>query len=178
MKAALALLALLAAAAPAQACRMAARLDPGDVRFADLVVVGRIADYAIIPDEAGRERLRRLYPNEAHDGVIGDYARFTILVDEVLAGQAGRRLVATWDASTFREPPTMPPGPYLIALRDPRSALPPLRGPSATILPNREPGRLTVLQAPCAPAFIFPVGGADAAQVRSLVATRPGRGGR
>ena len=167
--------AVLGAAGPARACRIAAPLHLEDVRYADTVVVGRISHYEIVPDEEQRRNLRRLYPNERFTGVIGDYARFTILVDEVLAGRADRTLVATWDASTFAEPRSMPAGPYLIALRDPRSRIPPLRGPSAYIGPNREPERPTVLQAPCAPAFLFEAGSAEAAGVRRLLERRRGR---
>jgi hypothetical protein len=171
-------LAMLTGAVPGQACRVVGRLDLSDIRYADLVVVGRITRYRIVPDLAGRHYLRRLYPNEVHDGVLGDYARFTIQVDEVLAGRAGRTLSATWDNSTFSEPASMPPGPYLIALRDPHSRLPPLRGPSAYIGPNRAPATLTVLQAPCAPAFIFARESEQALAIRRLLAQRPGAGGR
>jgi len=172
-------LAMLATAAPARACVESPPLVPGDIRYADVVVVGRIANYAIVPDAEGRRRLRHLLhipadsPRAREMTVLGDYARFTILVDEVLAGRAGPTLIATWDNSTFPEPETMAPGPYLIALRDPRSRMPPLRGPSATILPNLEPGSLTLLQAPCSAPFLFEAGSEQAAAVRRILEGRP-----
>ncbi len=167
-------------AAPAQACRMHVDTELEDVRFADVVVVGRIANYRIIPDEEirrqRREQLARpdLAPSlraifERQTSFLTDYARFDILVDDVLVGQAGRKLTVTWDNSTFGEPASMPSGPYLIALRRPSSNTPPLRGPSATIMPNREPGSLTVLQAPCASAFIFERGSDSASAIRRLL---------
>lgn len=57
--------------------------------------------------------------------------------------------------------------PYLIALRESSSKTPPLRGPSATTLPNPEPNLLAVLQAPCAPAFIFETMSVEAETIRS-----------
>jgi hypothetical protein len=189
--------AMLAGAGPAQACMVDAPIDLEDVQYADVVVVGRISNYAIVPDlEARRDRQRMLaevrdlpadvrrelgmdleweQDLQRQTGFMTDYARFDIIVEEVLAGTAGRSHTVSWDNSTFGEPESMPPGPFLIALRDPRSSLPPLRGPSATITPNREPGSLTVLQAPCADAFIFERASEQATAVRSILERRSGR---
>jgi hypothetical protein len=67
----------------------------------------------------------------------------------------------------------MPPGPFLIGLRDPRSRIPPLRGPSATLLPSPEPDVLAVLQAPCAGPFLFARESDAAMMVRQILTADP-----
>jgi hypothetical protein len=171
--AAFALLAL-SAASPAPACRAAAPLNLDDVRYADAVVVGRIARYELVLDSAIRRHLGELAA-DPRARFLPDYARFEVVVDEVLLGNVGRTISVTWDNSTFPEPETMPAGPFLIALRDPRSASPPLRGPSATIVPNREPRSLTVLQAPCSTPFIFERASPEATEIRRILSQSPGR---
>lgn len=173
-----ALLLALAASGPAPACRIYAGIDLTDVRFADTVVVGRIVDYRIVRDEAFRKRMlarpnlpadmRAMYESSSKT-LIPDYARFEIVVDEVLAGRAARRVSATWSNSTFSLPPSVASGPLLIALRRPSSPTPPLRGPSATIIGNREPDKLTILQAPCASPFMFDSASDQARAVRRLL---------
>ena len=76
---------------------------------------------------------------DPQESLLPDYARFDVQVKEVLVGRAPNRLSVTWDNSTFGEPEQMAAGPYLIALRRPGSASPPLRGPSATIFPTPDP---------------------------------------
>jgi hypothetical protein len=172
-------LATIAAAGPASACFVPAELALEDVRFADTVVVGRIANYHLALDAKIRRELKPMFghrPGWEKGPFMPDYARFDILVDEVLAGEAGPSIAATWDNSTFPEPETMAPGPYVIALRRSGSALPPLRGPSATILPSPERRTLAVLQAPCAGPFLFEAGSEQAAAVRRILAERPGAG--
>ena len=71
----------------------------------------------------------------------------------------------------------MAPGPYVIALRRSGSATPPLRGPSATILPSPERNTQAVLQAPCSAPFIFEIGSERAAAVRRILAKGPKRPG-
>jgi hypothetical protein len=159
----------------ATACFTMAPFKIEDVQFADVVVIGRISNYQIIRDVEFRERmlanpnlradLRRIY-EEPNGKLMSDYARFDIQSSQILKGTAPRTMTVTWDNSTFGEPDQMAPGPYVIALRNPQSQLPPLRGPSATISPSKEPERLTVLQAPCGPAFIIP---ADDANVRTIL---------
>src|SRR5688572_24038050 len=63
-------------AAPAQACMSRGALDLNDLRYADAVVVGRIANY------------RRIRDDEIGFG----YARFEIEVTETLEGRAPRRV--------------------------------------------------------------------------------------
>lgn len=164
------------AASPLYACMGGAPLALDDVRFADTVVVGRIVNYRIVLDQKFRRKMGIRRPRAGtpvRSEYMSDYARFEIVVDEVLLGRAGARIAATWDNSTFPEPETMAPGPYLIALRRSGSSLPPLRGPSATIAPSPEPATLTVLQAPCSVPFMFETGSEDAAGVRNILAKRP-----
>ena len=163
----------------AHACMVQTMPDPEDVRHADIVVVGQISNYEIILDEAfRRKKLSRpdLSPqlrahHEEQKGVLSDYARFDIHVDEVLHGEAQQKLTVTWDNSTFAEPKKMAAGPFLIALRDPGSARPLLKGPSATILPNLDPEHLTVLQAPCSNPFIFDDKSDDASTIRQILSS-------
>ena len=153
-----------------------------DVNYADVVVIGRVSNYRIVRDEAFRRRMltsprlsadmRRMY-EDPRQSLMTDYARFDILVDEALVGRASGRLSVTWDNSTFAESDQMPAGPYLIALRRPGSAIPPLRGPSATIMPSPDPNDLTLLQAPCSGAFIYEIGSEEARTVRRILDARP-----
>lgn len=174
------IIAALSASAPAHACRTMAPLDLNDVNYADVVLVGRVSNYGIVRDEEFRRGMlnnpklppdmRRLY--EGPTVLMGDYARFDVQVEEVLAGVAPERLAATWDNSTFGIPDTMPTGPFLFALRKPSSRIPPLRGPSATVMPSREPNALTVLQAPCSRPFMFESGSREARGVRAILKAR------
>ena len=162
----------------ALACRVFVSPSFHDIRFADVVVIGRIENYRIIRDEAFRgqmlaapgltSEMRKIYADPKH-GLLSDYARFDVRVDEVLVGQTSRKLTATWDNSTYGEPEEMAPGRYLVALRRPRSKGPPLRGPSATILPSPDPDVLTVLQAPCSSAFIYRPDSDEAHTIRRLI---------
>ena len=130
--------ALAGVATPALACRVHNPAEMADLAEADVILWGRISTYAIVPNE----------PNP------GKHARFDILVDDVLKGTATDRVTATWDNSTFGLPETMPAGPFLIALRHPGSK---------TISGNAARGVFTVLQRPCAEAFLFARGSAQAA---------------
>ena len=110
---------------------------------------------------------------EQQTSYLSDYARFDVVVDEVLVGKAPKTFSVTWDNSTFGEPETLPSGPYVIALRDPAAAMPPIRGPSATIVANPDPGTLTLLQAPCSSPFMFESTSEEAAAVRKLLPGLP-----
>ena len=178
--AALAALATMVAG-PAHACLISVAPTLEDVRYADVVVVGRIDKYRIIRDESFRRRMllsphlspdmRKMYA-DPKQGLLSDYAHFDIQVDEVLLGKAGARISVTWDNSTFGEPDRMAPGQYLIALRRPGSPSPPLRGPSATIIPSPDRNALTILQAPCSSAFIFNVDSDQARAIRKILYAR------
>ena len=137
------------AGTPAHACITSVPVELADIEYADVVVVGRIDSY----ERVGNEEL------------ISSYAKFDVLVDEVLLGTAPQVVSVTWDNSTFGEPATMQPGPFLIALRDPGYRMPPLRS-SGSIFPNPKPDLLTLLQAPCSSPFMFANGSEEAKAIR------------
>lgn len=183
---AISFLALTAVGVPAQACMALAPLVVEDIKYADVVVIGRIANYTMVLDPVARENLKALAdaPDAAPElrelylkerSFLTDYVRFDVLVDEVLVGTASETLTVTWDNSTFSEPESLPSGPLLIALHDPsKGRMLPLRAPSTTIMPNPEPTALTVLQAPCSEAFIFEMASPEArASLRLLGRQRP-----
>jgi hypothetical protein len=161
--ASLAVTLLALASAPAQACMGMAPAALEDIQRADVVVIGRIAKYTIVLDQEMRARMKALaddpdMPSEqraffaADRGFLGDYAKFDVLVDEVMIGSAPKTLSVAWDNSTYSEPESMPSGPFLMALRDPRARL---SSGQVTIRVSPEPNTLTLLQAPCSDAFIF-----------------------
>lgn len=163
----------------ASACMTQAPIDLHDVEYADVVIVGTVANYQIVRDPTAREFHKKLMakmkdPPESLKNVSGfmsDYARFDIVVDHALTGAAPKTVAVTWDNSTFGEPDHLPSGLLLFALRKSHSKIPPLRGPSATVLPNREPNLLTLLQAPCARPFMFENSSEQALRVRQILAS-------
>lgn len=149
----------------ANACIVRAPFEPEDVLYADAVVIGRVANYEVIKDYEAREQregliaripLLRDFLTEDR-GYLSDYARFEVRVDKVLLGNVEDVFTVTWDNSTFGEPKSVEDDIYLIAVRDPSKPAPPLRGPSATILPAPEKETLSLLQAPCSGAFLLPI---------------------
>ncbi|MET0589363.1 MAG: hypothetical protein ABWZ75_12655 [Novosphingobium sp.] len=162
----------------AHACRVYVSPNFEDVSYADVVVIGRLENYRIIRDEAFRRQklaipdlsadMRKMY-EDPKQGLLPDFARFGIQVEEFLVGHASGRLSVTWNNSTFREPDEMASGRYLIALRRPSSTNPPVRGPSPTIFPNPDPNALTLLQAPCSSAFIYEVESVEARIIRETL---------
>jgi len=169
---------LMASSNLATACVVVAALDLTDVRYADVVVVGRISDYEHVLDPLARKRREALMSTASErlkailgksSGFLTDYVRFQVTVDEVLHGNPPDAFPVTWDNSTFSEPEKVNPGSYLIAVRKASTQRPPLRGPSATIMPTPEPDRMTVLQAPCARAFLFPAESKEAHGVRRIL---------
>lgn len=160
-------LSILFVSLPASACRAHAALELSDIQYASVVVVGRIQNYKIV--QATDERSKFWRAKSKSKKILSDYARFEVAVDEVLSGHPPQVIPVTWDNSTFGEPEAMKAVPYLIGLREPGSKAPPLRGPSATTLPTPEPESLTVLQAPCAQAFILEATSAGAQAVRDLL---------
>ncbi|MFM7333013.1 MAG: hypothetical protein ACKO1H_01150 [Tabrizicola sp.] len=168
---------------PVHSCMMAAELVLEDVRLADVVVIGAIENYKVVLDPKAREERKALLERlpadtdpefreilESQDAFLSDYARFDVLVGEVLLGTASDRISVVWDNSTFGEPDKVPTGSYLVALIAPTSPQPPLRGPSATVLPRPDASSLSVLQAPCSGAFIFPVDATAVAEIRAILA--------
>lgn len=139
-----------------------------DIGAADLVVVGRVANYRIVLDTAVREKRRKQLENSPdmsperrkslseQKSFLSDYARFDILVDEVLLGKVGKTVSVVWQNSTFSEPEAMAPGPYLIALQ--RTSIPTAPpGSGDDVPPHLETGLWTMLQADCAAPFMYPV---------------------
>ncbi len=138
------------AGAPAGACFAPVRMDLRDILFADVVVIGSLPSFEIVEDESIPDR-------EAGRHYLGDYARLTLDVHEVLKGEAPDRLVVTW-ASFELENEDDPRGDgrdYLVALRANDGSTLPMRGVSYTANAAGDPDLLTVMQAPCAQAFIF-----------------------
>ncbi len=152
-----------------------------DVKYASVVVIGRIVNYEIVLDQKVRKERKEMLDRSAdksteywrmmseQKGFLSDYARFKVVVDKVLVGKSPKVISVIWDNSTFGEPETMKKGQYLIGLREPGSKIPPLRGPSATILPAPNPKSLTVLQAPCAPPFILESTSAEAKKIQEML---------
>lgn len=165
-----------AVSAPAYACRMYSPLELDDVKYADAVVIGRIANYHIVRDQEFRRKMlaspflsaedKKFYADPTK-GLMSDYARFDVIVSQTLSGRVPKRFSVTWDNSTFGEAASLPTGQYLLALRKPGGRIPPLRGPSATILPDRKDGTMTILQSPCSSAFLFEVGSRETQAIRA-----------
>jgi hypothetical protein len=162
-----AILATTAFTGTAHACAVAGQLNIDDVARADLVVVGRISHYEIVLNQRAREQRRRLLQNSdmsrrlreilrPQTSYLSDYARFRITVRQSLAGEAPRTLTVTWTNSTFREPPSLAPGEYLVALsvrRDEQGA-----------------DHFSVFQMACDPAFLFESDSGQAQAVRRRLA--------
>lgn len=168
----------MASSNSASACVTRARLDLADIKHADVVVIGRISDYEHVLDPDARKRredMMRTAPEPLRailgkqSSFLSDYVRFQVNVDEVLSGDAPNVFPVTWDNSTFGEPDTIKPGSYLIAVRKSEAQRPPLRGASATIMPTPEPDKMTVLQAPCASAFLFNAESEEAQGIRRIL---------
>jgi hypothetical protein len=164
-------LALIIVNEPAHACRILARIDLNDINYASVVVIGRVSHYEVVLDQAARQQRKEWPANNPEmppetrkllseqKSFLSDYARFKVLVDHVLLGEAPRSITVTWNNSTFGEPDRMRPGPFLIALREARS--------------SAQPKSLTVLQSPCAPPFIFKHESSEARAVRQLLSKSP-----
>jgi hypothetical protein len=175
------ILATILAVKPATACLAASGLKLDDIKYASVVVVGRIVDYEIVLDQKVRKERKEMLDRSTDKSseywrlmseqkdFLSDYARFKVVVDKVLVGKPPKIISVTWDNSTFGEPEKMKEGLYLIGLREPGSKRPPLRGPSATILPSPDPKSLTVLQAPCAPPFMLESTSAEAKTIREML---------
>lgn len=150
------------------ACRMTVPINIDDVELAELIVIGTVRNYEVVLDAEARDLRQDEIPRLADDvtsqikkilvsqkSFLSDYARFEIHVEEVLKGESSDKVTAVWDNSTFSEPDRLKDKKYLIALVSPTSPKPPLRGPSATILPHPDGENFSVLQAPCSTAFLF-----------------------
>lgn len=117
--------------------------DFKDVRYADVVVIGQIADYKIIE------------PTER----LGRYARFNVQVDSVVLGEAVKELDVWWSNSTFSLPEHMEDGSYIIALR--RMAL--------LDDARDESIELTPVQKACSSAFIYRADSEQALTIQEIL---------
>ncbi len=164
---------------PLLACRIEAPINIQDIELADLIVIGTVKEYATVSDAKARERrqekIQRL-AGEANPQINkilksqtsypSDYARFEIHVEQVLKGESSDEVTAVWHNSTFAEPDRLNSETYLIALVAPTSPRPPLRGPSATLLPRPDGESFSVLQAPCSTPFLLEADSSAAKEVR------------
>jgi hypothetical protein len=165
----------------ALACRDEPELVLSWLGTADLVVVGHVSNYRIVPDfhdpiAAGHryELLQRALTATPEQRAeiqrsmrrASDFARIDLQVEEILAGAAPDELEITWDTSWFQLPDNLRPGSYLIALRAPGKA-------------GASPARAnswTVLSPVCQSSFLVPAGSADAAAIRRELSARQGKG--
>jgi len=125
----------------AQACNQD-DFDPEDVGYADVVVVGRIKNYRLIPNDGYDENLRKKVnsvngpaPPPFISGILPGrfYGKFDVVVDKVVKGRIGRRFSATLRpyfpccyGSEAKEhmPQEMQSRRYLIAFEKPRDTRP------------------------------------------------------
>ncbi len=179
---ALLLITLVGFSTPALACRDEPELRLSWLSRADLVIIGQVSNYRIVPDFndpiAARVRYelleRALGANPEEREVIrsnmrsaSDYAHLDVQVEEVLAGTVPERLEVTWDTSWFRLPDSLEPGSYLIALQAPgKGAVSPARARS-----------WTVLSPICEQSFLIPSGSKDAVAIRQQLRRTNGQGG-
>ncbi|WP_086737004.1 hypothetical protein [Erythrobacter colymbi] len=128
LRSALAAFALIACSTVADGCEMPAPFALEDVRRADAVFTGHLANYARI--ETGPP------------AVPVSYGLLTVNVEEVIKGQVPGRVEIAWFNSTFDIPDERPTDvPLLIA---------------AFRVEDDMPGPVwCVLQSPCAPAFVL-----------------------
>jgi len=101
---------------PARACNVES-YEPTDIDYAQVVVVGEVKNYRVVPNDALSEQIRK----SIEDG------RFEIAVDKVLKGRAGKTLsvtLADWiiphvGDDSSRLPKHLASKRYLIALNMP-----------------------------------------------------------
>ncbi len=174
----LVLLFLITLGAPASACNTGddERVAPAEVARADLVVIGRIANYRVLPNlldpvanslryellqDALRAEPKQLETLRQRNYALSDFARFDIQIDDVLKGKATTTTIdIRWQNETFLEPQSLPPGPYLIALLGPKSGAGPAKD------------HFTMVQPSCGRAYLFAIDSDEARQVRKLLSGR------
>lgn len=159
----------------ADACRISKPPKFDQVGDADVVLIGRLENYRIIRDQAFRKEMlaspqlsaeaRRFY-EYPKQGLLPDYARFDVQVEQVLAGHVSSRVSVVWNNSMFPEPDSMPAGSYLIALRRSNLSDSFPSDSSAKGSASADDDALTVLQAPCSPAFIY---GAESGEAKAIL---------
>ena len=126
---------------PARACNVES-YEPTDIDYAQMVVVGEVKNYRVVPNDALSEQIRKCievgtapdwqqkrYFEDIASGTSpgGYYGRFEIAVDKVLKGRAGKTLsvtLADWiiphvGDDSSRLPKHLASKRYLIALNMP-----------------------------------------------------------
>lgn len=133
-------LALTFGAAPSLACRITKDFDVKDLEPADVIVLGRIQNYKVV-----RER----YP----------YARFDVVVDQVVKGAPRQKLTVVWGPGSFEPPERMTKGEYFVALRK----------PNARTSTYAKDASWEVVAEICGQSYMFPVDSWQAERVRRFV---------
>lgn len=155
----LALLGSLLISEAAHACLTRAEFTTEDVVVADGVFVGELVEYQLFKPRG--------------DLGLSEYAVLTFVVRERLRGKGkDKPLRVHWHNSTYGMPSSLRLGLYLVAVTT-TGTQPPLRGPSATIFPSSRPDLPSVLQAPCADAFLLEPTSEMLQEVRSLLSAPP-----
>jgi len=159
---------------PAHACQDLRGLQLDDVRYADLVLVGRVQNYRIVRDELERQAIRRLSKDPAHgdlfkrdlervqrgDLMSGDYAKFDVLVHRQLSGKSPTVLTVTLN-DPFKKFQDIAGRTYAFALLSLSSNSAPGSRDLRLYLANREPDLPTVIIVPCSGTFMFEVASPD-----------------
>jgi hypothetical protein len=120
-------------AIPVFACEMEAPFDMNDAQYADVIVIGSIENYELVPFKK--------YPNSK-------YARFDVRVDKVIKGRVSKTVPVSWNNSTFALPTFLQSGPFLIALDNPYLS-------NYTVYSNRDASNFTMVQRACSSAFML-----------------------
>jgi hypothetical protein len=160
----------LLAGTSAQACIIPAanvNLSIDDVIHADAVLIGRVQRYTIIPNPGAKgfhDKTRYMPVNTSWY----DFAHFDIVVDEVLSGKIGKRLMVIWNVRTFDHPGIMRGEPFLIALMKTEAPNPALARALGKDLPSRNARSWTIMRSPCGPAFVMPGTKAQMREARAL----------
>lgn len=143
-----AMLSALAAFDSAYACMRFNSLDPNNVIDADVVVIAQVQNYAL----------------------VGNHARFELAVQHVLKGQPPAIIPVAWKNSTFVHPKTIS-GLHLVALLEPDSPLNNWDNQASTARyqPAVDRNSMTVLQRPCAAAFLVPIEDNRTKQIRDAL---------
>jgi hypothetical protein len=165
----------LLAGISAQACIIPdTNLTVNDIVHADAVLIGRVEGYTILPNlrAKGLHNENDLFATKTRfmpkNTSIFDFAQFDIVVDEVLSGKIGKRLMVIWNVRTFDDPGIMRGEPFLIALMKTEAPNPALERDLGKDLSRRNTRSWTIMQPPCARAFVMPGTKAQMREARAL----------
>jgi len=141
----------------ANACAMVGTLNLDNVRYADIVVVGRLSNYRV--------------HLEQRDSGTWRIGMVDLRIEQVLKGEAPESISVAIDDRGRGLSPRLTDGPQLVAIRIADSGSP--RGPRSVwgqIIPITEVvSRFSVMEEPCEGPFILDAGSDDAITVvRSL----------